>query len=195
MAVISKFCLVFFSIAVLAGCQSKKKPSLSGEEPVEVSDLIDFFPESKLPFHIEDTFLLRKDKDSLLISFKVFSQFVPDSVSQQLFGKGVKPKIYPLGKARSGNKETYLISKAVSGNTRTAFVFVFNKRNEFITATQLLRPDRYASTSQTATIDRSLTITRSVSRKNADGSISEGKDVYELSSESKEFSLIMTDPL
>lgn len=181
---------------LLAGCKPKKKPSLSGEEPVEISDFIDFFPATKLPYQFADTSLDKKDKDSLFISYKVFSQFVPDSVSQKLFGKGTKPKLYPLAKAVTGNgEETYLFAKAVSGTTRTAFVIAFDKKNEFAGSIALLKPDRYQSTQQTAGMDSRFTLSKNVYRKNSDGSTSEGKDVYVLNSAAKDFMLIMTDPL
>src|SRR5688572_16005190 len=103
---------------MLAACKSKKA-SLAGDDPVEVSDFIDFFP-GRNSFQFADTSLLKKEKDSLLISYKVFTQFVPDSVLGSVFGKGVQPKIYPMAKLESD--ETYLFAKAVAGNKRTAFV-------------------------------------------------------------------------
>lgn len=196
MAVKSTFFLFLFFTLLLAGCKSKKKPSLSGEEPVEITDFIDFFPATKLPYQFADTSLEGKDKDSLLISYKVFSQFIPDSVSQKLFGKGVKPKLYPLARATSDNtNETYLFGKAVSGSTRTAFVMAFDKKNQFVGSMVLLKPDKYQSTQQTASMDSRFSIYKNLFRKNADGSISEGKDVYVLNAGSKDFMLIMTDPL
>jgi hypothetical protein len=196
MAVKSKFFFFFFFMLLLAGCKPKKKPSLSGEEPVEISDFIDFFPETNLPYQFADTSLDKKDKDSLLISYKVFSQFVPDSVSQKLFGKGVKPKLYPLAKAVTDNREeTYLFVKAVTSTTRSAVVIAFNKKNEFAGGMELLKPDKNPSTQQTSGMDRRFTLFKNVFRKNSDGSTSEGKDVYMLNREAKGFILIMTDPL
>src|SRR6478609_7847092 len=101
--------LLFFLMA----CNGKKK-QLSGTEPVEFADFVDFFQEIKLPYQLADTSLLSKTPDSLRIGNKVFSQFIPDSVMQSVFGKGVKPQIYPLGKSVVKDGETYLILKAVS---------------------------------------------------------------------------------
>ncbi|MGH2553719.1 MAG: hypothetical protein ACRDEB_08375, partial [Chitinophagaceae bacterium] len=50
-------------------------------------------------------------------------------------------------------------------------------------------------TMQSVILDRKYTITKTVLRKNANGSISEGKDVYMLSAETMNFMLIMTDAL
>lgn len=79
---------MLLALGVLSGCKQKKKPSLSGEEPVAVSDFIDFFNEVTLPFQFTDADLGKKDPDSLRISYKVFSQFVPDSSISRVMGKG-----------------------------------------------------------------------------------------------------------
>ena len=187
--------IVVLGLFLLAGCKHKKKPSLSGEDPVEVNDFIEFFEPVKLAFQVNDSTLLKKEKDSLLISYKVFTQFVPDSILGSVFGKNVKPKIYPLGKASVPKGETYLFVKAVSSNKKAAFIIGFNARNEFITGMPLLIPDAYASTTQTSTLDKRYTLTKSILRKNADASFNEGKDVYVLNAEAKSFMLIMTDAL
>jgi hypothetical protein len=189
MAVFTRGLLVL--LIVLAACKSKKT-SLSGDDPVEVSDFIDFFP-VKTSFQFADTALLRKEKDSLLISYKVFTQFVPDSVLDNVFGKGVQPKIYPM--ARLNSDETYLFAKAIAGNKRTAFVVGFDKKDQFIAAMPLLQMDQSQATQQLAGIDSRLNIHKTVLLKKADGSVSEGKDIYVLNKDAGEFMLIMTDPL
>lgn len=192
MALFKIYGLLFFSALLLAACKSKKI-SLSGDEPVEVTDFIDFFPDSPLPFVVADSNLLKKEKDSLLISYKVFTQFVPDSVLQKIFGKNAKPKIYPIGKAKGD--ETYLFAKALSADKRTALAICFDKKNQFIAAMSLLSLDQSAATQQTGSMDSRYTLTKTVARKNVDGNISEGKDVYVLNSGAKSFMLIMTDAL
>lgn len=61
---------------------------MSGEDPVEVKDFIEFFQVVNLPFQVGDSILPKKEKDSLLISYKVFTQFVPDSVMAKFLRKG-----------------------------------------------------------------------------------------------------------
>jgi len=195
MAFNNRFFPFVLLVILIAACGDKKKPSLAGEDPVEVNDFIDFFPDVKLPYQVSDTSLAKKSRDSLLISYKVFSQFVPDSVSRKLFGKGVKPKIYPLGKATAGSRETYLFVKSIAGTTASASVLVFDKSNNLSGSMSLLQPDRSAGTQQTASMDSRFTLYKNVFKKNGDGSISEGKDVYVFNSDAKNFMLIMTDPL
>lgn len=184
--------LVFFS-----ACREKKKPVLSGDEPVEISDLIDAFPEITLPFQYGDTSLLslKKDNDSLLINAKVFSQFVPDSVSHALFGKRVKPRIHMLGKIQSRNAETYLFIRVSQAEKKQVDLLVFDKKQHFANYMILLELDNNASTTQNFQMDKRGTITKTISRRNPDGTGNEGKDVFSYVPEENEFSLIMTDPL
>lgn len=182
-------------MAILAGCKNKKKPSLSGDDPVEISDFIDFFPVRNVPYQFGDTTLNKKEKDSLLISYKIFTQFVPDSFLHKVFGKGVKPKIYPMGKINVSSAENYLFVKTIAGDKKAAFIFAFDKNDQLTDGLSLLRVDQYVSTQQSAGMDRSYSINKVISRKNPDGSISEGTDVYALNKETQKFMLIMTDAL
>jgi hypothetical protein len=195
MSLFRNYFVWILSLALLAGCKDKKKPSLAGDEPVEVGDFIDFFPVKNIPYQFGDTTLNKKEKDSLLISHKVFTQFVPDSFMNRVFGKGVKPKIYPMGKIKGAGSENYLFVKAVSGDKKAAFVFAFDKKDQLIDGIQLLRTGQYPGAQQSVTLDKSYSINKVVTRRNADASISEGKDVYGLNKESGKFMLIMTDAL
>ena len=188
-------CMLAIALMLLPGCKQKKKPSLSGEEPVEINDFIDFFPAKNVPYQIVDTTLNKKEKDSLLINQKVFSQFVPDSFMSSAFGKGAKLKIYPIGKINASGDENYLFTKVTAGDKRSAFVFAFNKKDELIDGIQLLQYGQYPNAQQLINMDKSYSIVKTVTRRNVDGTISDGKDVYGLDRESGKFMLIMTDPL
>jgi hypothetical protein len=194
MAVHKRFIFLLLSLCIIAGCKQKKKPSLSGEDPVEISDFIDFFKTVQLPYQYADTSLVKKEKDSLLISYKVFTQFIPDSIIGKVYGKGVKPKIYPLGKALAP-AESYLFIKTVTADKRAVFLLCFDKKNKFIAGMPVLRPDQSSATTQSVALDKRYTITKSVLRKNVDGNLSDGKDVYVLNAAANSFTLIMTDAL
>lgn len=195
MSLSRKIPLILLALCLLNGCKHKKKPSLSGDDPIEINDFIEFFEPVKLAYQVNDSTLLRKEKDSLLISYKIFTQFVPDSILTKVFGKGIKPKIYPLGKVVVPKGETYIFVKSTTASKKAAFVVSFSGKNEFLAGMPILVPDAYASTAQSATMDRRYVITKSILRKNADASFSEGKDVYVLNTEGKNFMLIMTDAL
>jgi hypothetical protein len=187
--------LLVLTIFIVSCGSKKKKPVLSGEEKVEVSDFIDFFQEQAVPYVIADTSLRKKTKDSLLINYKVLTQFVPDTVLSKILGKGVKPKSYPFGKVTAPDGVRYLFMKTVAGDKNSVLLFAFDKKDNFIAAITALKPDNNTLTGQSAVIDRRLTITKTMLRKNADGSVSDGKDVYVLNEEAKLFTLIMTDAL
>src|SRR5688572_21506691 len=124
---------LFFLLSVLVllcGCK-RKKPSLSGDEPVQVEDFIASFSLAKPPYEVSDSNLLKKDMDSLLISYPVFTQFVPDTILALYFGKNAKPKIYPLKRVEGDNQETYLFVKSVLGVKRIAYILVFDRKQKF----------------------------------------------------------------
>ena len=185
------FCLALF---ILTGCKNKKKQSLSGEEPVEVADFIYFFHPVKLPYQVSDSIFQKKEKDSLLISYKIFTQFVPDSVLSKVYGK-VQPKIYALAKAEVPKGEIYLFVKTVTNDKKVVFILGFDNKKQFTAALAALRPDNNKATMQSLVMDRKYTITKTVVLRNTDGSISEGRDVYVLNADAKSFMLIMTDAL
>jgi hypothetical protein len=190
-----KYMFLVLALAVLTGCRGKKKVLLSGEEPVEAADFIGFFQPVNLSFQLADSSLQKKDKDSLLISYKVFTQFVPDSLLSKVFGKGVKPKMYPLGKAEESGEGVYLFVKAVTPSRKAAFILAFNKKEQYVAGMSALLPDQLSATSQSVVMDRKYTITKTMLRRNTNGSINEGKDVYVLNAGAKNFMLIMTDAL
>ncbi len=185
------------ALLCLSGCKSKKKVSMTGDDPVEATDFIGFFEPLKLPFYYADSSLqkAKKENDSLLISYKVFTQIIPDSVLTQLYGKGSKPRIYAMGKSTGPNSETLLIVKAILGTKKAVLVLGFDKEYNFAGALTALRPDQLTATQQVMIVDRRHTITKTMMRKNKDGSLSEGKDVYAFNADSKIFYLVMTDAL
>jgi len=139
--------------------------------------------------------LFKKENDSLLISYKIFTQFIPDTLINKVFGKGIKPKFYSLGKVTEPDAETYLFVKAITTEKKTLYILCFNKKSEFITGLTGLLLDQSPATNQTLILDKKFTITKTVLEKKADGSYAEGKDVYVLNADAKNFMLIMTDPL
>lgn len=180
---------------LLTSCQEKKKPSLSGDEPVEIGDFINSFELVKPTYEMGDSILARKEKDSLLISHKIFTQFVPDSVLVKAFGKNSKPKIYMLKRVEVEKQETYLFVKVVLVDKRIVYLLCFDKDDKFAAAMPLLRDDNNPSTTLVAGIDRRFTIYKTTYLKKPDGSSTEGREVYVFNADSKQFMLIMTDAL
>lgn len=177
---------------MVIGCK-EKKASLTGEEPVDVIDFIEFFPEVQLPFSIADTTLNKKVGDSSLIGYAVFTQFVPDSVIKKDFGTA-KPKLYPLGRVKEKGKETYLFAKAVGATRKVAYVITFDKKNKYLNTLPLVRTGQNF-TSVYGMLDKKFQITTYRERKSKGGVISNYKrNVYIYNSASNDFTLILTEP-
>ena len=116
-AMVKYFVLVFW-VVILFSCK-EKKPDLKGEEIVEVEDFIGFFSETKLPVKITDSGLSKKQTDSQMIGYKVFTQFIPDTVLQKDFGKTAQPQLYALGRTQDKGRETYLFVQAVHAKKKS----------------------------------------------------------------------------
>lgn len=184
-----------FSVAVCltTSCKDHKKPSMTGDEPVEVSDLISFFPEVKLPFVVADTTLSKKVYDSSLISYTVFTQFVPDSILNKDFNKA-KPKIYALGKAKEKGRETYLFVKAVQGAKRVAYLVAFDNDEKYLNTLRLVRTGTENYTHVYGSLDKKFQITTYRERKAANGDNTFKRNVYIYNNASNDFTLILTEP-
>lgn len=179
---------------ILVSCGSVKKPSLSGEAPVAVIDFIESFPLTKPLVSIDEEYLNEKENDSLLISQKVFAQFVPDSVLSKALGKNAKPKIY-IDKRVDEKDGKYLFIKTVHSNKRSSIVLYFDKENQFKAYLPLLIPDANPATSQVSGLDRQYSFYKTTVLNNSNGTAAEGKEVFSYDKEENKFILIMTDAL
>ncbi len=187
---------MFLTCALLLSCGGKKKKaSMTGNEKIAISDFIDFFPNVTLPFYYADSMMVKKDKDSALISYAVFTQMVPDSIIGKIYGKNVKPKIYALGKIMTPGAETYLFVKTVGTTKKVVYILAMDRKLGYVANLASLQPDQSKATFQAMTMDKKGSITKTVMRKNPDGSTSEGKDVYAFDRSNNSFSLVMTDAL
>jgi hypothetical protein len=187
----NKYFLLLPLLLLLVFCKSKK--SLNDEDEIEVADFIEFFPESRLPYRVADTSLTKKITDSSLqISYKIFTQFVPDSIIQKDFGKTVKPVFTALGKAKEKGNETYLFAKAVAGNRRVAYLAVFNRKDEFMRAMPLVRTGFTKGGSGYGLLDNKFQLTTYLERRGAEPNYK--KNVYFYNRESNDFMLISTEP-
>ncbi len=188
------FIIVLFVIGLLTACNEKKKPIADGEL-TDVKDLIALFPKSSGALYFGDTILFKKTKDTAGINYKSIIKFVPDSILSKIFGKGLKPNSYPLGRMEDDSKTNYLLLKAIAGETKAFLLFCFDKNEKFVAAINLLKPDASPATTQSVSIDRNYNISKIISRRNADGTVSDGKDVYVLNNDARNFMLIMTEQL
>lgn len=187
-----KLFIVIVAVLSLFACKQKKK-SLVGDEPVTVSDFIEFFPESSLPFRIADTSLAKPGVEALLISHKVFTGIIPDSVLNKDFGKGAKPKIYALGRVKEPQKENYLFFKAIQGTKRVGYMATFSKDEKFMAAMPLVRTGFDKFTTVYGILDNKFQIT-TYKEKIEHGQPHFKRNVYLYNSAAGQYTLIMTEP-
>ncbi len=161
--------LLFLSV-LLASCKHKK-PSLTGNEKIDIQDFIDFFQPIPLPVQFTDSILLRKESDSNRIGYSVCTQFVADTVFSNQFGKGGKPKIYPVGKVAVPKNESYFFIKAVTASRKVLYILCFDKDNHFITARPLITTSGDARTHSLIGMDSKYTLSIIRQHKTEDGQI------------------------
>lgn len=158
--------------SLFISCGSKKKKVLSKEEVSNVKEFIESFDALKLPFNFDDSSLSNaRLNDSLLISKKNYSRFIPDSVFKKDFSKEKNIKLYAVGSVHVPDHETYLFVKAIKGNKRVGYVLCFDEKDSFRVSLPLVRDDDKKNTSFGATMDKKYTITVSRERK-------EGEDIF-----------------
>lgn len=187
--------LFLLAIGLLGGCGKKKKPSLSGDEPVEISDFVDSYPLKKPTLVFSDTSIRKKDNDSLRISRKIFTQFIPDSIVNALFGKTAKPKFYPVARVEDPGGETYLFSKLVGGEKRIILVSALNKELSYGNSMVLFQQDKNNATREQSNMDTRFVINKTVQMTKADGTLADGKESYAYDGELRKFTLLMTEAL
>jgi hypothetical protein len=170
----------------------QRKVSLSGDEPLEVTDFIGSFEPVKLPYMLTDTSLARKPSDSMLISAKVFSQFIPDSIYKDDFPRNAKLRFYALGRSAVEDGETYLFVKIMAVGKTVGYLLCFDKDAVFKAGMPLIYSTGDKTVIQEGGMDRRYTVVRNRSRKKPDGSLIYNKSVYVYNSAGV-FTLILTE--
>jgi hypothetical protein len=185
---------VLLLLLITASCWSckQKKVSLSGDEPVAVTDFVASFREIKLPYLVQDTLLSGHALDSMPVSARLIAQFVPDSVFRGEFPKGSKPKFHALGSVRSGEKETYLFLKASGAGKNTVYLLCFDEKPAFKAAITLLPATPVGNGFAEGGMDRRYSIIQNRFRKAADGQYQYRKNVFVYNSAGA-FTLILTE--
>lgn len=176
----------------LVACNSKK--TSNEQKAYTYTEFAESFRKTTLPFIITDTSFL-KNSDTATIRDKDFIALLQVSAINEIFGKGVKVKFIPLWKIEGSAAEDYFIIKAQSSKKKAALLMIFDKDHQSKAGFIFLVPDDDPATIQTSLIDKSYSISKSTVKKNKDGVLSEGKDVYVYDRASKNFTLVMTDPL
>ncbi len=148
-----KYLAALFILISLFACKNKKK--LSGGQHVEATEFFDAYSTLKLPFSVSDT-SMTDAADTNTISYSVFTQFVPDSIFKNPFGKERRLTIHPIGKIEQKGKETYFTTLVNSKNQSAVYLTVYDK-NKFTASMPLVISDDDEKVT-TASIDPKLSI-------------------------------------
>src|ERR1700722_10363983 len=137
-----KKCLLLIALPVLLfSCKGKKLSLAVNDEKVNIPDFLELVHPLKLPYEVTDTILRRKEADATLISYKLFTRLVPDSILTRLFGKDQRPRIYAIGKIKVPDAESYLFVKGTTKERRALYLLCFDKKNHFAAAKPILYSD------------------------------------------------------
>lgn len=148
-----KYLILAIVLVSLFACKNKKK--LSGNQHVETDEFFSAYDNLKLPFNVSDT-NMQQVGDTNTISYAVFTQFIPDSIFNNPFGKDRKLTIHPIGKIEQKGKESYFATLVNGKNASAIYLSVYDK-NKF-TASMPLVVTNDDEKVTTAAIDKKLSI-------------------------------------
>jgi hypothetical protein len=188
----NKYLLLILLPGLLFSCKSKKTSLAENDEKVDPAEFVEFFQPLKLPYQVTDTVLRRKETETAVINYKIFTRLVPDSVITRYFGKESKPRLYAIGKIKVPQHETYLFIKATTTARKALYLVCFDKKNKFAAARPILYSDNEPGISGQAIMDAKYTLTLTHQRKAAGGQVFYKKDAYIFNDETG-FLLILTE--
>lgn len=181
--IMPKAWFVWFALLFLLACK-EKKASVSGDAPVKKDVFIEAFPPINLPYQAADT-NLAKLADTTTISYKVFTQFVPDSVANQ-YAKDKKARIHPVGRIEKDN-ETYLLTNFTQNRKTRLVAFVFDKKDKYVTHLPLLSNSNDDGHHHAVTVNREPTFIISRERISPDNQLQFTRNGYAYTNSTKSF--------
>ena len=173
-----KYLLLVVLPALLFSCKSKKVSLAENDDKVDTHDFVEFFQPLRLPYQVTDTLLRRKEPETSIIHYKLFTRLLPDTVLTRYFGKENKPRLYAIGKIKVPDNETYLFIKATTKERKALYILCFDKKNRFAVARPILYSDNEPGISGQAGMDAKYTLSVTHQRKAADGQVYYKKDAY-----------------
>jgi len=124
---------------------------------VEVDEFFQEFDNLKLPYSVADTSINRLT-DTTVIAQSAFSQFIPDTLLKNSFGKDVKLVIHPVGKFTNKERETYLVTHVKSQNKSSIYLLVFDKNKKFSNSLLLINSNTDKDRIYSFLIDNKLSV-------------------------------------
>jgi len=149
--------LAFSLVLLLTMFACNNKKSLNGEKPVDAPEFFGAYDKLELPFSVTDS-TIKTVGDTNTISYPIFTQFIPDTIFNNPFGKDRKLTIHPIGKIEEKGKETYIATYVNSKNLSAIYLSVYDS-NKHMASLPMIITNTGDGTVNTATIDKKLTIT------------------------------------
>ena len=159
------YLFLVITVTILISCKHKKA-DLSGDAPIKVNDFMAVFPPIVLPYAVTDT-NIGAFADTITIGHAVISQFVPDSVLEQLVNTKKKFAVHPVGRFEKEN-EIYLLLNVVQKEVTQQVVAVFDMQYKYLSAKAILSNEQDEDGyTHTLSINKEPTFTVSKERINA----------------------------
>ena len=178
-------------IICIAGCKNRHA-SLSGEEKVDIKDFIAAFPKITLPYRVADT-NVAKMADTTTISHTVFSEFIPDTVLINSFGKNTgKMKINPVGKIQKEDK-LYLLANFTQNKKTTLQTFLFDKKTRYLSHLELIKQDNKDNYVHSVNITSEPTFIISREKINKQNELLYTRNGYAYNNASRDFIPVLND--
>ncbi len=182
---------IAFGLCVLTGCNGNDdKKEAEKEGAAGLSGKV----ETTSSFQLTDAGLLN-NKDTATVSALLIQPFITDSILSGFFGKTKTIRYVPLAKVQKEGGVALVVIKASTPTKKAAFAIALDADAKPVAATTFLLPDTDPSTMQSASIDKSLTVTKSITKKEGSEVVGEGKEVWAFDAKAKAFSLVVLDPL
>ncbi|MEQ1799214.1 MAG: hypothetical protein ABL872_14770 [Lacibacter sp.] len=177
-------------IVVFAACKAKKPKTITDED-LTVADFIALAPSLTLPVSVNDSMLIRKEKDSALINQTAFKTFLTDTVFKKFYPQTKQLKLYLVGKATDDKKGNYIIVKSVNGKSRGTQLFYFTKKDTYLGGMKLI-DNLTKSTGRYFRIDNRFNISMIQEKRVATGEIWTNETIYFMN-DSGRFIIAMTN--
>lgn len=182
-------CLFF----VACGGNDKQASGNDGVSEGGFGDIQPAFKKVTPPYQLSDTFLL-KSGDTATLPAAVLEAVIPDSVKKNLYGKA-KPTYLPMARWEGKEGEQYYLVQSRWTGKRAALLFAESKDGGSSAFYPFLLVDAAPSTSQSTSVDKNFTVTKTVVKREGGEVTGEGKEVVAYDAAQKSFNLIMTDLL
>ncbi len=188
-----KYLLLIVLSGLLFSCKSKKVSLAENDEKVALPDLVEFFQPLKAPYAVTDTIFRRKESESTVINYSLFTRLVPDTILTRYFGRESKPHLYAVGRISVPKEETYLFVKAVAKDRKVLYVLCLDRKSRLVASRPVIYSDNEPGVSGEADMDAKYTLSILHQHKGADGQLLYKKDAYIFNADAGGFVLILTE--